>query len=97
MAVQVGLSGLKKAAVPVATIGEEPASIIFKHLREDEIERLAKELAQLGPIAPDVGERVLEEFHQMSAAATYVNQGGFDYARKLLDRTLGSDESRRIL
>jgi flagellar motor switch protein FliG len=97
MAVQVGLSGLKKAAVLVASLGEEPASIIFKHLREDEIERLAKELAQLGPIAPDVGERVLEEFHQMSAAATYVNQGGFEYARKLLDRTLGTDESRRIL
>ena len=33
----------------------------------------------------------------MASAAEYVNQGGVDFARKLLERALGVDESRRIL
>lgn len=97
MAVQVGMSGVQKAAVLLASLGEEPSAKLFRHLRDDEIERLARELAALGPIAPDVGERVLQEFQEMSAAAAYVNQGGVEYARKVLERTVGAEEAKRIL
>ena len=97
MAVQVALSGLRKAAILLAALGEEPSSQIFKHLNNDEIEKVVKELAQLGAVPADTGERVLAEFNDMASAAEYVNQGGLDYARKLLDRTLGPEESRRIL
>jgi flagellar motor switch protein FliG len=97
VAVQVQLSGVRKAAILVAALGEAPASLICRHLREEEIERLAHEVAQLGPIPPDMGERVLTEFHELATAAEFVNQGGVDYARKLLERTLGGEESRRVL
>jgi flagellar motor switch protein FliG len=97
VAVQVALSGIRKAAILLAALGEEPSSAIFKHLTNAEIERIVKELAQLGAVPPDTGERVLTEFNEMASAAEYVNQGGVDYARKLLERTLGVDESRRIL
>jgi len=97
MAVQVALSGLRKAAILVASLGEEPSARLFKHLSGEEIEQVAKELSRLGSVAPDVGERVLEEFHEISAAAAHVSQGGIEYARKLLERTLGPEESRRIL
>jgi flagellar motor switch protein FliG len=97
MAVQVALSGLRKAAILLTALGEEPSSQIFKHLSNDEIEKVVKELAQLGAVPADTGERVLTEFNDMASAAEYVNQGGLGYARKLLDRTLGLEESRRIL
>ena len=97
MAVQVALSGIRKAAILLAAVGEEPSSQIFKHLTPPEIEQLARELAQLGAVPPDTGERVLTEFNEMASAAEYVNQGGVDFARKLLERALGVDESRRIL
>jgi len=97
VAVQVALSGIRKAAILLAAVGEEPSSQIFKHLTPPEIEQLARELAQLGAVPPDTGERVLTEFNEMASAAEYVNQGGVDFARKLLERALGVDESRRIL
>ena len=97
MAVQVALSGIRKAAILLAAVGEEPSSQIFKHLTPSEIEQLARELAQLGAVPPDTGERVLTEFNEMASAAEYVNQGGVDFARKLLERALGVEESRRIL
>lgn len=97
MPVQVALSGVRKAAILLLTLGEEPSSEVFKHLRDDEIETIAKELAELGTVGADTGERVLDEFHQMASAADYANQGGYEYARRLLDRAIGPDGSKRIL
>ena len=97
MGVQVALSGVKKAAIFIAALGEEASSKVFKHLHDSEIEMVARELSALGAVPPEVGERVLTEFNEMSSAAEYVNQGGVDYARKLLERTLGVEEARRIL
>lgn len=97
MAIQTVLSGTKKAAILVLTLGEEPAAEMFKHLQEDEIERIAKEVAALGSVAADTGERVLEEFHQMARAADFVTRGGIDSARRLLQRSFGSDGGQRIL
>jgi hypothetical protein len=97
MGVQVALSGVKKAAIFIAALGEEASSKVFKHLHDSEIEMVARELSALGAVPPEVGERVLTEFNEMSSAADYVNQGGVDYARKLLERTVGIEEARRIL
>ena len=55
MAVQVALSGIRKAAILLAAVGEEPSSQIFKHLTPPEIEQLARELAQLGAVHPGHG------------------------------------------
>jgi flagellar motor switch protein FliG len=91
------LSGVRKAAIIIMALGEEHASKIFKHLQEDEIERIVREIAALGTVNPEVGEKVLDEFHQMTAAADYISSGGVDHARRLLNKTLGPDLSRRIL
>jgi flagellar motor switch protein FliG len=97
MPVQVALSGVRKAAILVVTLGEEVSSEMFKHLRDDEIEVIAKELASLGTVGADAGERVLGEFHQMASANDYATYGGVEYARRLLDRAVGPEASRRIL
>lgn len=97
MAVQMTLSGVRKAAILVTTLGEEAAAEMFRHLHEDEIERIAKEVAALGAVTSEQGEKVLEEFHTMACAASYVTRGGVDYARRVLEKTFGQDSSRRIL
>jgi flagellar motor switch protein FliG len=44
-----------------------------------------------------VSEKVLEEFHQTAIAADFINRGDLDYARRLLNRTVGPDAARRIV
>jgi flagellar motor switch protein FliG len=78
-------------------VGEELSSEVFKHLTEEEIEGLSKEMAALGPVPTQLGERVLEEFHNISVAADYVTRGDIDYARRVLNRTLGAESARRIM
>ena len=91
------MSGVRKAAIVVMALGEENSAKLFKHLEEHEIEQIVREVASLGNVAPEVGEKVLDEFNQMTAAAEYINAGGVEHARRLLTKTLGPDLSRRIL
>lgn len=91
------MPGLRKAAILTLLLGEETAGAVFKHLHEDEIERVAREVATLGPVPPETGTQVLEEFHAMWQAADYLTRGGVEYAQKLLVKSLGSDTARRVL
>ena len=90
-------SGVRKAAILTLMVGETPAAALFKHLSEDEIEKIAREVALVGQIAPDNSASTLEEFHTMWRASEYITRGGVEYAQKLLIRTLGADMGRRVL
>ncbi|HEY3380316.1 MAG TPA: flagellar motor switch protein FliG [Vicinamibacterales bacterium] len=97
MPVQQVFSGARKAAVLALMLGEETSSQIFKYLHEDEVERIAKEVAALGAVAPESGEGVLEEFHHMALAASYVARGGVEFAQQLLLKSLGPENARRVI
>ena len=93
----VSVPGVRKAAILALLLGEEPAGEMFKYLREEEIERIAREVATLGRVQPEVGSHVLQEFHLMWQAADVVGHGGVDYASKLLMKSVGPDAARKIL
>jgi flagellar motor switch protein FliG len=91
------VSGIRKAAILTLVLGEDAASQLFKFLNEEEIELIAREVATMGAVKPDIGSVVLEEFHHMWKAAEYLSAGGVEYAQKLLVKTLGPDMARRVL
>ena len=91
------LSGARKAAILTLALGEECATQIFKHLHEDEIERIASEVAALGAVPAEAGSGVLEEFHAMWQTSGYLGRGGVDLAQRLVQRTLGPDVATRVL
>jgi flagellar motor switch protein FliG len=97
VAVHQTIPAIRKAAIVMLLIGEELSSEIFKHLTEEEIEGVSKEMAALGPVPTQLGEKILDEFHQISVAADYVTRGDIDYARRVLNRTLGAESARRIM
>ncbi|MGC4085798.1 MAG: flagellar motor switch protein FliG [Vicinamibacterales bacterium] len=77
-------------------IGEERSAKVFKFLQEEEIERVAKEVASIGFVAPDVGEQVLEEFRHVAGATAIMQSGGVEQARRMLAGSLAPETSRRI-
>ena len=97
MAVQTVMSGLKKAAVVTLLLGEDATSEVFRYLSEEEIERLAREMATLGSIQQETSEKVLEEFHHTLVAAEFVTKGDLNNARRLLVRTLGEQGAQRVM
>ena len=91
------MSGSRKAAILCVTLGDEVASEIFKHLDETEVQQISKELAALHHVTSEASDDVLEEFHSLSLARSYVMSGGIDYAKRLLVKTYGAEVARRVL
>ena len=95
--VRKDLTGRQKAAVFLVSLGSEISSEIFKHLREDEIEALTFEIARLDTIESDDRDRVLLEFKELMMAQDFISSGGIDYARELLEKSLGSQKAVDII
>jgi flagellar motor switch protein FliG len=91
------MTGRQKAAVFLVTLGSEISSEIFKHLREDEIEALTFEIARLDTIESEDRDRVLLEFKELMMAQDFISSGGIDYARELLEKSLGSQKAVDII
>src|ERR671914_330324 len=84
------LTGRQKAAVLLVSLGPERAAQLFGHLRDDEIEALTLEMAKLKNVNQDVTEAVLVEAMETTEAIAYVGSGGFEYAREVLEKSLGA-------
>jgi len=91
------VSGARKAAIALMVLGEEGSASIFRYMHEDEIERVAREIASIGAISTDMSEQVLSELSMASSTSAGVTAGGIDQARRMLLKTLGPDHTRRIL
>lgn len=92
-----GLSGRQKAAILLITLGPEVSAQIFKHLRDDEIEQLTLEIANVRKVDSTDRDFILQEFHQICMAQEYISQGGIAYAKEILDKALGEDKAKEVI
>ena len=91
------LNGRQKAAIFLVSLGSDVSSEVMKHLREDEVETLTFEIARLETVDAEYKDAVLEEFQQLMAAQNFITTGGIDYARELLEKSLGSQKAVDII
>nr|WP_150959636.1 flagellar motor switch protein FliG [Aneurinibacillus sp. XH2] len=96
-AAQQSLTGRQKAAILLISLGPEVSAQIFKHLREDEIEQLTLEIANVRKVDALEKEAILAEFHQICLAQEYISQGGIAYAKEILEKALGPQKSMDII
>jgi len=90
-------TGKQKAAMLLITLGPERSGQIFKFLKEEEIEELTLEIANMQVVLPEVKEEVLEEFFELSLAQNYITEGGINYAHELLKNALGEKEADELI
>ncbi len=91
------ISGKQKAAILMVSLGNEIASDLFKKLSAKEVESLVLEISQLGKFSNDVKLSVLKEFNDILSANEYINIGGVDYARSILETSLGTLRASEII
>lgn len=90
-------TGKEKAAMLLITLGPERSAQIFKHLKEDEIEQLTLEIANIRSVSPQDKNKVLEEFYQICLAQEYIAEGGIGYAKAILEKALGTEKTMEII
>jgi len=90
----VQLSGARKAAIMLSVLSEEAAATLIRDLNENEMQRVAEEVANLGTVPVEVSLQVIEEYQRMVQAQDYLVQGGYELARRLLTKALASPSRR---
>lgn len=91
------LTGRQKAAILLISLGPDVSATIYKHLSEEEIEKLTLEISSVKSVDSKAKDAVLEEFHNIALAQDYIEQGGIGFAKMVLDKALGVEQASVII
>ncbi|MGE7595113.1 flagellar motor switch protein FliG [Peribacillus frigoritolerans] len=94
---KAGLTGKQKAAILLISLGPDVSASVYKHLTEEEIERLTLEISGVRKVDSRDKEEILGEFHNIALAQDYISQGGIGYAKQVLEKALGTDQATAII
>jgi len=90
-------SGRQKIALLIIIIGDEANLRLFDYLREDEIETIIFEVTRKEYVTFYEKEYIINEVYNLLTADQFISIGGLDYARKILEQSLGSQKAIDIL
>ncbi|API93885.1 MULTISPECIES: flagellar motor switch protein FliG [Virgibacillus] len=97
MARHKGLTGKQKAAILLISLGPDVSAQVYKHLTEEEIEKLSLEISSVKKVDNQQKEEIIEQFHQIAQAQDYIAQGGIGYAKTVLEKAFGKQEATNII
>jgi len=82
-----------KVAIFLVALGSKLSTEIFRHLREDECEWLLFRIARLERVERSQKTEILEEFHDLYTSNLDTSIGGINYARVLLEGSIGAKKT----
>lgn len=91
------LKGREKAAILLISLGPDLSAAVLKHLREPDIDALTLEIAATRRVSQDIRDQVLQEFYEMCIAQEYLDEGGIEYAKVVLEKALGPQRASDVL
>ncbi len=91
------ISGVRKAAILLLALDQEAAAMMLRTMPPKAVEEVTRELASLESVPQKTRDSVLKEFYGLAVANTWAREGGLDYARSLLLKSLPAGEADRIL
>lgn len=97
MAQVAEINGIRKSAILLLSLGQDEASAVLKLLPREMIDEVSREIASLGEIKLNSRRDVLSEFYNLAMANSYLSEGGLEYAKALLRKTLPADEADKAI
>ncbi len=91
------MTGLRKAAVLVMTLGDEASKALLRGLGESDVQKLTEEISRVTRVTPVEQTEVLYAFHSLQQTQQYVLHGGPEYAARLLTETFGRQRAEELL
>lgn len=91
------LTSREKAAILMITMGKSASAMLYRHLKEDEIEQLTLDISAMRRIDPEVRNSVMNEFHEICIAQQFISEGGLDYAKEILEEAIGPEKTSRLM
>jgi flagellar motor switch protein FliG len=91
------LNGVRKAAVLLLSLDQDEAAEILKRLPAEAVEEVSREIASMREVPVATRADVFGEFYNLALANSYLAEGGLEYAKALLRKSLSGDEASRII
>lgn len=91
------VSGWRRVAVLLVSLGEELAADLMKDLDTDEVEQVVAAIADLKTVPREIREEVVAQFEEQLSAGRFAISGGARVARDMLEAALGEDKAQEVL
>jgi len=91
------LSNIEKSAIILISMGRDVSGQVMRHLPENEIEVITTTIARMANVDADVELEVLREFYSALMASEFISEGGLDFARDVLESSLGKGRADDML
>jgi flagellar motor switch protein FliG len=89
--------GYEKAARFLVLLGKEQASEVLKHLSEEEVAGITREIATLERLDTAEAAKILEEFGYLVKTKDLLARGGVDMAKEILRATFQEDRANALI
>lgn len=87
----------QKAATVIASMGTDSASAIYKHLNDEEVEKLTLEVSKLEHLGIETVQDILNDFYGLCLTQKVIAEGGVDYARQILEKAFGAQTAQQLM
>jgi len=91
------ITGRRKAAILLLSLGPDVAAAVYKNLTDPEIEQITVEIATMDNLDVEQVNLTIEEFYHTAIAQQYIAQGGISKAREILEKAVGSQRALEII
>ena len=95
MTATLEISGVRKAAILLLTLGEQTSAALLKRLSDEEVAIVTHEMTHLASIAGEEAKDVLEEFYRATTEPKFISRPGREWAARLLTTAFGEEGARR--
>ena len=91
------IAGVRKAAILLLSLSQDQAAEVLKRLPPEAVEEVSREIASLGDISVGTRGEVFGEFYNLAMANVYASEGGLEYAKALLKKSLSNEDADRVI
>jgi len=93
----VQLTGARRAAILLISLGSQRAADVLKYCPENVVERLSLEMFNTRIVSAEEQEHVLMQAQELIGKRDAEREGGLQYVRELLTQTMGKERSEEFL
>jgi len=90
------VSGRRKAAIFMTTLGDETGASILRQLTEEQVHDITREISTLGKLSVEERNSVLNEFITTASNPNAASSGGVEYATSVLLAAFGPETGKRM-
>jgi flagellar motor switch protein FliG len=88
--------GVRQAAILLTSVGDENCAAVLRHMTEEEVHEVTREISRLGAVSDEERNHVLETFEGAVKRGRMFGPGGIDYATSVLVAAFGPETGKRM-